>query len=176
MDFFDSKNRWKQILIRVPHEWHYEVTMLADKYEVPTGDLISFVLLYGQLIHGKLNPEVLDAIANYRWHRLVRQCYARSVGVRKRENNRAEQRREETRRFEKALSKCHLANRRHKRPRKSAAGDEGSGSSLPCSSSEAGTELRESPDGSGKNKRRRYRNVIKGGRRGRRPTFRHLID
>ena len=86
MDFgiSSSKRKWKQILVRMPRPLLTQFSELAHEFNVSVSDLISFVLCFGQLKHGKLSREVLNALNNYRRERILHNCYVRSKGVEKR--------------------------------------------------------------------------------------------
>jgi len=175
MDILDSKTRWIQLRIRVPVDVANILATKADKLDVTMCDFISFLVMYGAIY--SIDREVISACSNYRRYRLFRQCYARSIGVKKRmEGDLSESRREKARRLAEEISTSHVASRRHKRSRACEAGDERARGSVSRSSSEAGTELREPSDGSSQNKRTRHRSVLKSSRRGRRKKVRYSLD
>jgi hypothetical protein len=86
MDFgiSESKVDWKQVLVRMPPPLLAQFSQIARELNVPVCDLISFVLCFGQLKHGRLSREVLSSLAHYRQNRLLHNCYVRSKGVEKR--------------------------------------------------------------------------------------------
>lgn len=90
MDFgiSESKVRWKQILVRMPPKLLKRFSELAEDLNVPTCDLITFTLCFGQLKDGHLSNELKRAFSRYRATRQFRNCHQRGAGVKKRMRNR----------------------------------------------------------------------------------------